>query len=220
MTSRRTLLKAAGGVAVGLPLMQWPRRGFAQSQPTTFPKRFVVMTTPNGVIPSKWYPTAGADESSFTLAPCLTPLERHREQLILTSGINMVASNNGPGEPHQRGMGTLLTGQKLQEGTFVGGDGSLAGWADGQSIDQAHGRGDRPGHAAPEPPTRRSLLRRGGPAADQLPRSGPTAPGPERSARGVRSALHRLRSAAERAPGRTCTAALGAGPGEVAVRPG
>jgi len=33
-------------------------------------------------------------------------------------------------------MGAVLTGSRLQQGSMVGGDGSLAGWADGISVDQ------------------------------------------------------------------------------------
>jgi len=42
----------------------------------------------------------------------------------------------GPGGPHQRGIGTLFTGQQLQAGTFADGCGRQAGWANGISIDQ------------------------------------------------------------------------------------
>ena len=39
--------------------------------------------------------------------------------------------HQGAGEPHQRGMGAVLTGRHLQEGDMVGGNGETAGWADG-----------------------------------------------------------------------------------------
>jgi hypothetical protein len=40
------------------------------------------------------------------------------------------------GDGHQNGMQGMLTGQTLNPGPFMGGDGSTAGWANGISIDQ------------------------------------------------------------------------------------
>lgn len=130
---RRLFLKGAGGVSLGLPLFtSWPAHG----QTMNFPKRFIVFFHPNGTIPDAWFPTPGATERDFTMSEILQPLEPHRQKLILLDGVHMQAPDAGPGEPHQQGMGALLTGKRLQEGTFVGGDGSLAGWGDGESVDQ------------------------------------------------------------------------------------
>lgn len=54
------------------------------------------------------------------------------------TGINNQAALNGPGDDHQRGMGTMLTGIELQPGTYQGGCTTCpaAGWAGGPSIDQ------------------------------------------------------------------------------------
>src|SRR5690606_11040082 len=84
-----------------------------------------------------WWPIAGANERDFTLHTSLAPLEPYRDKLIIPRGIDLDSVDAGPGEPHQTGMGGILTGRPLQEGAFVGGDGSLAGWGDGMSIDQA-----------------------------------------------------------------------------------
>lgn len=135
--SRRSLLGGlVGGAAlapVALPLLgSLPARG----QTPTFPKRFLVFFTPNGTNPETWFPAPGQTETDFVLGPVHQPLLPFRDRLLLTRGIAMQSLEVGPGEPHQRGMGAVLSGTHLQEGTFVGGDGSLAGWGDGISVDQ------------------------------------------------------------------------------------
>lgn len=134
LLSRRTFLRGAGGAAVALPLLA-SRRAVAQSVPT-WPKRFLVFYTPNGVKRDAWAPTPGPTETRFSLNRSHAALEPFSDRLILTAGINMVSSDDGPGSPHQRGMGTVLTGRPLLEGSFLGGDGSLAGWGSGISVDQ------------------------------------------------------------------------------------
>lgn len=135
--SRRNFLRGAGGIAVGLPVLGslLPRRVEAQMAAAPI-KRFITYFNPNGVIPAGWYPTPGADERTFTLGASHAPLEPFKSKIIWTSGIDMKSSKAGPGERHQTGMGTLLTGRPLLAGNFVGGDGSLAGWGSGISVDQ------------------------------------------------------------------------------------
>ncbi|MBX5482052.1 MAG: DUF1552 domain-containing protein [Myxococcaceae bacterium] len=132
--SRRAVLKGAGGIALSLPLL--PSLGaFAQTGGVA-PKRFLVIYHPNGVLPSEWFPTPGTSETDFTFSSSLEPLAPYREHVLITRGIDLACTAVGPGEPHQKGMGGVLTGWHLNEGTFVGGDGSLAGYAKGISIDQ------------------------------------------------------------------------------------
>lgn len=133
--ARRTVLRAAGGLALALPLLS-TRRAEAQSG-QVYPTRFICLCQPNGTLPSKWWPTPGMSESDFTLNTIHAPLERHKESLLILRGIDLeVSIKEGLGEPHQKGMGAMLTGTALLEGDFVGGDGSRAGWASGKSIDQ------------------------------------------------------------------------------------
>lgn len=149
--NRRTFLRGLGGITVGLPLMDSLR---ARADQGAFPKRFLVVYSPNGVMPSNWFPTPGASETQFTLGPCHQPLLPHKDKLIVLRGIQLHTCGNGfsqarfnadgtyqtgspsRGEPHQKGMGTLLTGTRLNPGPFVGGTGEMAGWASGISIDQ------------------------------------------------------------------------------------
>jgi hypothetical protein len=91
----------------------------------------------NGQIHDAWWPTAGAGgETDFTLNEIHTPLAAHKDRLTLIRNLNLDSASGGPGGPHQRGIGTLYTGQHLQAGEFVDGCGSQAGWADGISVDQ------------------------------------------------------------------------------------
>jgi hypothetical protein len=61
-----------------------------------------------------------------------------QDRLLLLKGLDLTVTRAqfGPGGPHQRGMGALFTGRELQQGTMADGDGSLAGWANGTSLDQ------------------------------------------------------------------------------------
>jgi hypothetical protein len=135
--NRRAFMRAGiGGLAgatVAAPLLG--SLG-ARAQAESFPTRLLVFFTPNGMNPDVWFPTPGASETDFTLGAVHQPLAAFRDRMLITSGINMESLQVGPGEPHQRGMGAVLTGTHLQEGNFVGGDGTLAGWGDGISLDQ------------------------------------------------------------------------------------
>lgn len=136
--SRRTMLRGAGGVALGLPfleIMGRPKTALGQAMPgytaSGAPKRFIVWFTPNGTIPSAWTPTGG--ESDFEFSRILKPLEPYRKKLLIIDGVDQTGEG---GDGHQNGMQGMLTGQTLNPGAFRGGDGSTAGWANGISVDQ------------------------------------------------------------------------------------
>lgn len=131
--TRRNFLRGAGGAALALPLLQTTP---ARAQAAAFPKRLIVWFTPNGTNPETWFPAAGSTEDDFTLGRVLSPLLPHQDKLIVTAGINLRSVEQGPGEPHQKGMGGVLSGTHLQQGDFIGGDGTRAGWGNGQTIDQ------------------------------------------------------------------------------------
>lgn len=136
---RRGFLRGAGGAALALPLLQmFEGKGRAEAGVAEdgFPLRFVVFFHPNGVWPPSWWPGGEPTENQWELASSLQPLQAHKEQLLILDGIDMPAADAGPGEDHQQGMGAVLSGRPLQVGNFVGGDGSLAGWGDGVTVDQ------------------------------------------------------------------------------------
>lgn len=87
--SRRTLLRGAGGIALALPMLEamLPRRASA-AEPA--PRRFLSWSQPNGTVPGKWRPTAGADETQFTLSPILSPLERHKADLVVLQNLSII----------------------------------------------------------------------------------------------------------------------------------
>lgn len=133
---RRNFLRGLGGVSLALPLMsslgcapdeqkQLEKLGRAQQRAGEYPKRFIFIYTPNGN-----YTPPTQDFSGYW--ETLLPL---REKITILKGIDLAVCNLPPGEPHQNGM-ALLTGRSLNAGQQVGGDGSLAGWASGISLDQ------------------------------------------------------------------------------------
>lgn len=132
---RRTFLRGAGGVLVSLPLFESlgcsERRGpalGASRSGLAFPKRFIVVYTPNGQYEPP--PTLDFAGSMFE------PLAPFVSKLNMVRGLDLSVHDSPPGEPHQQGM-AFLTGRKLNEGDFLGSDStSYAGWASGISVDQ------------------------------------------------------------------------------------
>jgi hypothetical protein len=140
--NRRTLLRGMGGLALGLPFLDAMRGSTARAAGPEFPKRFVVMYTPNGTIAKNFWPTNVNSQDDFELSPILAPLAGHEDDLLIVGGVDMVsamAPNEGgsnPGDAHQKGTGQCLTATELLPGNFVGGGGQSAGWAGGISVDQ------------------------------------------------------------------------------------
>jgi hypothetical protein len=127
--SRRLILRSAAGVSLALPFLESVAR--ADTPP---PKRFVGMYMPNGVFTPKWFPIGS--ETSFAVPEPHAALAPLKEHVLWLSGLNSAVAVQGEGEQHQRGLGAMLTGSRLAAGTFVGNDGTRAGWARGASIDQ------------------------------------------------------------------------------------
>lgn len=142
------MLRGLGGVALGLPLLEAmgcsPDRSKSRTAKASAAsgkdgplKRFVAMFSANGTenTYATWSPTGS--ETEFTLHEILSPLDAHKKDILVFSGIANEVSYTGPGDAHQRGMGTMLTGRALLEGTFPGNEGQTAGYASGISVDQA-----------------------------------------------------------------------------------
>lgn len=137
--SRRHFLRGLGAAPLIPLLSSLPRQARAADAGAP-PRRLVIFFTPNGTNAESWFPTPGPgyddDVSDFTLQPLHAPLIPFQDQLVFLRGVHMKSTEVGPGEPHQRGMGGILTGRHLQEGDMVGGNGETAGWSDGISMDQ------------------------------------------------------------------------------------
>ncbi len=130
---RRTLLRGAGGLAIGLPFlsaMLAPRRSHADE---TTPTRLLIFYSPGGTLLDKWRPTGAATD--FSLQPMLSPLAPFRDQLVFVDGVDLAITKIGNGHPHSRGMAGVLTGQQLLPGT-LNTNGGNASFADGPSVDQ------------------------------------------------------------------------------------
>ena len=87
--SRRTVLRGLGA-AVSLPLLDAmvPSLTALQLTPAQPRLRFGAVYVPNGVIPGQWFPTA--EGSAFEFSPSLKPLERFRDHILVTSGLDSV----------------------------------------------------------------------------------------------------------------------------------
>lgn len=109
LLDRRHFLRGAGA-ALSLPLLEAmvPIRARAAASATAKPRRSVFVYIPNGVNGMTWQCTkSGAD---FELSPSLQPLEKHRADFTVFSGLH---------HPHGLGQGhvcadTWLTGAKIE----------------------------------------------------------------------------------------------------------
>ena len=129
--SRREFIRDLGIGAAALPfLLNLPSLGFAAQSRRK--QRLVVMFSPDGVIPSTFWPDEEGE--SFTLKESLKPLEPFRDRMLTLHGV--CDKLRGDGDNHMRGMGCLLTGVELFPGNIQGGSHTPAGWASGLSIDQ------------------------------------------------------------------------------------
>ena len=130
-TSRRDFLRDLGIGAASLPFfLNLPSLGFANQAARK--KRLVVMFSPNGVIPSNFWPDEEGPE--FTLKESLKPLEPFKDRMLTLRGV--CDKVRGDGDSHMRGIGCLLTGVELFPGNIQGGSDTPAGWASGLSVDQ------------------------------------------------------------------------------------
>ncbi|MFM7101293.1 MAG: DUF1552 domain-containing protein, partial [Verrucomicrobiota bacterium] len=130
-TSTRREFLARLGVSSALAPLVAGLPGLAAS-PGRTPQRIVFIFSPNGTVPSHFWPdTAGPD---FALKRILEPLAPFRDRTLVIKGLcNKV---RGDGDGHMRGMSCLLTGIELFPGNIQGGSDTPAGWASGPSIDQ------------------------------------------------------------------------------------
>lgn len=132
--SRRSFLEglgvaaAAGAATTGLlPFLPTPEKAHADGH---FPQRLLIFHTPNGYPRvDRWRPSGS--ETDFTLAPCLDPLERHKDKLIIVDGVDNTAAYHNGFNIHY-GTACLWTGVKYR---VTNGTDHL-GHAMGPSVDQ------------------------------------------------------------------------------------
>jgi hypothetical protein len=130
-SNRREFIRDIGISAAAIPfILNLPSLGFANQGRRK--QRLVIMFSPNGVVPSTFWPDQ--EGQAFQFKESLKPLESLRKQTLILHGV--CDKLRGDGDNHMRGMGCLLTGIELFPGNIQGGSDTPAGWAKGLSIDQ------------------------------------------------------------------------------------
>jgi hypothetical protein len=109
--SRRHVLRGAGGIAIGLPLLEaMLPAATAWAQAAAVPRpRFAAVYIPHGKTMAKWTPkTEGRD---FEFTEILKPLEPHRDRLNVISGLRLQTGYGVDGSAaanHARASATFL----------------------------------------------------------------------------------------------------------------
>lgn len=110
---RRSFLRGAGAT-LALPFLDAMRPLLAAgANAASYPVRLALLYMPNGVRADRWTPDGSGDQ--FTLSPILSPLERHRKDLLVLSGLQNKASFSGDG--HYVKTGGWLTGTTITKTT-------------------------------------------------------------------------------------------------------
>jgi hypothetical protein len=129
--TRREFLRDLGLSAATLPfVLNLP--SLAEAAPARRKQRLVIMFSPNGVVPSTFWPDAEGE--AFAFKDSLKPLEALKSRTLVLNGVGDRV--RGDGDSHMRGIGCLLTGIELLPGNVQGGGDTPAGWSSGISIDQ------------------------------------------------------------------------------------
>ncbi|HEX8236179.1 MAG TPA: DUF1552 domain-containing protein [Abditibacteriaceae bacterium] len=130
-STRREFLRALGLSAAAMPfLANLP--SLAATSSGQRKQRLIIMFSPDGVVPSTFWPDQ--EGAAFTFKESLKPLEPFRERTLVLNGV--CDRVRGDGDNHMRGIGCLLTGVELFPGNIQGGSDTPAGWSSGISIDQ------------------------------------------------------------------------------------
>ncbi len=81
---RRRFLRGAG-VALALPLLDSMTPAFARASRATPPRRILAVCNNLGMVPDRWFPTAGGRD--YPLSPTLEALKNHRNDFSVFSGV-------------------------------------------------------------------------------------------------------------------------------------
>jgi len=123
---RRTFLRGLGGVAIGLPFLEAmaPRAGAAEATERVGRNRLLILYYPNGIHAPNWYPTPLPNETlsplapleyvDYELSPALQPLERHRRDFTLISGLDVPLARLDKAGDHAKAMSCYLTGVRIR----------------------------------------------------------------------------------------------------------
>lgn len=134
--TRRDILRALGVSTAAAPLIPLLEQQ-AEAQ-AGFPTRLLLVMSPNGSVPDRFWPGGGEDQLSFAPGSITEPLAPLRSKIIFPRNLNRQRS--GPGG-HEGPLVTLWTGASVTRALYAG----------GPSVDQLIAK------ALPEGPTFRSL---------------------------------------------------------------
>ncbi|HVJ46960.1 MAG TPA: DUF1552 domain-containing protein [Luteolibacter sp.] len=112
LIERRTFLKGIGAT-LALPALEAMRPVMAAGAASDFPVRMAMLYMPNGVRPDRWTPEGSGEK--FKFSPILSPLEAHRDDLLVLTGLQNKASFGGDG--HYVKTGGWLTGTTITKTT-------------------------------------------------------------------------------------------------------
>jgi hypothetical protein len=109
--ARRTFLRGLG-TSIALPLLDAMTPAFAAPSKagTKAPTRMAFVYVPNGIIMQDWTPAEVGPR--FAFQPIMAPLEPHRDQMLVLTGLTQNggrALGDGPGD-HARAASSFLTG--------------------------------------------------------------------------------------------------------------
>ncbi|MFN7734163.1 MAG: DUF1552 domain-containing protein [Pirellula sp.] len=107
--SRRTLLRGAGA-SISLPLLEAMLPTARAAANADAPVRMIYMMVPNGIHMPAWTPATVGPQ--FELSPTLQPLEKHRQQLTVFTGLTLdgARDHGDGGGDHARSGAAFLTG--------------------------------------------------------------------------------------------------------------
>jgi hypothetical protein len=116
---RRTFL--GGGVAAGLAsTFLRPLEAAAAGAP---PTRFLILHRPCGTIASRFFPTAGASPTDFTLADITSPFEPLKGDMVIFNDVTASRDPTWQGDSHGQGFISSLTGNRaISDGEPINGD--------------------------------------------------------------------------------------------------
>jgi hypothetical protein len=130
--TRRAFIRDLGLSAAAIPFLTNLPSLAAPPKAARRKQRLVILFSPDGIVPTTFWPDATATELAFKES--LTPLEPFKKQTLMLNGV--CDRVRGDGDGHMRGIGCLLTGIELFPGNVQGGSDTPAGWSSGISIDQ------------------------------------------------------------------------------------
>ena len=109
--NRRTVIRGAGTIAIGLPWLECMTEDKeAQAQTTNAARRFLCVYQPGGTVMNRFTPTG--TETAPVLSPILAPLETVKSKINIVLGLNYDLN----GEQHQKGICGLMTGMDQYNG--------------------------------------------------------------------------------------------------------